>query len=75
MSTIYWSDNKQKDTIDIKSVALALEADYEPYYYIRFVLTNGAKPEWEYYSKEMRDKEIMEIRELKKAYYEEKNKQ
>lgn len=66
----FWSDNKKGDSIDIKTIALALEHvddDNQPYYYIKFVLTNGVKIEWEYYSKEMRDKEIKEIRVLKKT--------
>ena len=42
-----------------------MDNDYEPYYCIKFILINGEKPEWEYISKEMRDKEIKEIRELR----------
>ena len=42
-----------------------MDNDYEPYYYIKFILTNGSKTEWEYISKEIRDKDIKEIRELR----------
>jgi uncharacterized OsmC-like protein len=71
MNYFYYSDNHKKDSIDIKSVVLALEGDDredEAYYYIHFVLTHGAKIRWEYYFKELRDKEIKEIRELKHTY-------
>lgn len=65
----YTSKNQQRDSIDVNTIATALEyvdEEGQPYYYIKFVLKHGAKIEWRYMSKDMRDKEINEIRELKK---------
>lgn len=66
---IYWSDNRNKDSIDLKDVVLAFEdgeGEHESYYGIRFTMRGSRKIDWEYDSKEMRDKEIAEIRDLKK---------
>lgn len=68
MNYYYWSNDKKKSSIDVRTVVTALDADYEPYYYIKFVLTNGSKIQWEYHSKETRDKELLEIREQRDQY-------
>lgn len=61
----YYSNNKNSDFIDINLVVLVIENDYKPYYYINLHLLDGSKFEWQYFSKEMRDKGIKKIRELR----------
>ena len=62
----YYSQNKDKDSILIDNVLLAAEKDYEheSCYCIQFLTKSHSKPIWDYTSKELRDKELNEIKQL-----------
>jgi hypothetical protein len=64
-SHFYYSENSKKDSIEIKHVVTALDIDNPPYYYIKIVTTYGNKLEWEYTSKQLRDKELIDLRNIR----------
>jgi hypothetical protein len=62
----YYSENSNRDRILIEHVVVATTSEFEPYYYIKIITTYGSKIEWQYTSKELRDKEAREINALRK---------
>lgn len=61
----FYSENGKKDSIEIKKVGIAMDSDYPPHYYIKITTTYGVRIEWDYTSKELRDKELKELRKLR----------
>ena len=59
----YYSSNLKYGAINLKTVSIATDKDYVDLgiFCIDFVI-NGGKIKWDYFSKEIRDKELAEIK-------------
>lgn len=66
--SIYYSTYHKGKTIDMAHLVLALEDQNTAPYSIKLVMVGSRKYFWEYYDKDVRDKELSEIRALQKEY-------
>ena len=62
---IFFANNNKGNSIDIKNVVTIMDEDREAFYYLQILTTSGTKIKWEYPSKQIRDSDLKELRELR----------